>query len=122
MNSALFNLIFLLQAYNCLDETTTCFDILATYNVRVLVVLSLLFWFLYYILWGTLYLQVYRYGTINKTLTVEFVFTFALLTYISLYPCKKLTLKRWLIINILITGTCTSCVTLFQEVCIDYLP
>lgn len=112
----LLNLIFLFQAYNCLDETTNCFDILSTYNTRVLVVLSLVFWFLYYFLWGTLYLHVFRFGTINKTLIVELIICIGILTYISLFPCKKLSLKRWLIINISITGTITSCITQYHEV------
>lgn len=48
------------QAYECLDESYTCINLITTHNVIIMTLAVLLFWAFYFFLWGSLYLRIYQ--------------------------------------------------------------
>ncbi|XP_026734149.1 solute carrier family 22 member 5-like isoform X2 [Trichoplusia ni] len=98
------------RAYDCLDETTTCVGMLSTYNIRMIFLLSALFWILYYFLWSQIYVRMYSEEDINYLLLEVFciVSVFGCLTK---FTSAKLTLRYLLLVHIVITGLFTAGVT-----------
>ncbi|XP_047517519.1 solute carrier family 22 member 1-like [Pieris napi] len=93
------------RAYKCLDEEWTCFTILCTHNVRIIFLSCLIFWALYFFLWSPLYMEVYKdpiYAPV-KVLPTTAVLG---LPYVCLG--KKMKLRFWLALNIVILGASTS--------------
>ncbi|XP_049872892.1 solute carrier family 22 member 1-like [Pectinophora gossypiella] len=91
------------RAYNCLDETMTCLRIFSIHNVRVVVVVSLTFWSLFYFLWATLYMKIFSNGVGISMLLKIFGFL-ALLFCAFVFLSSRIILQRFLMISLMLTG------------------
>ncbi|XP_013173282.1 PREDICTED: solute carrier family 22 member 4-like [Papilio xuthus] len=100
------------KAYNCLDENRTCINIFYTYNSRIIVIFSLIFWTLYNFLWSYLYVKT---CTDDRMLYIEVLVFFGILECITLLLLKKFKLKHILLINVTIMGTLTTGILIFNR-------
>lgn len=108
---------FFFQAYNSLDETTTCLSIISTHNIRVIFLLATIFWNLYHFLWSSLYVRMFSEENVNYLLFKVFC-SLAVLACLTIFSSLKLTLRHLLLAHILITGAFTAGVMFFRKVSI----
>ncbi|XP_022828294.1 solute carrier family 22 member 13-like [Spodoptera litura] len=95
------------RAYDTLDETNTCIKMLSTYNVRVLFLVCISFWMLYYFIWSSVYVRLYSNQDVEYSLLRILCFV-TVLGCLTKYSSAKLMLRYLLMIHILITGVCTA--------------
>lgn len=105
LNVKLFPVCF--QAYHCLDESRTCMGVLSTYNIRVIVFASLLFWCLYYFQWSYLYVKLYGEENVEILLLKIFCFS-SFLGSLVIFLATKFLLRHLLLVNVLVTGAFTA--------------
>ncbi|XP_013190463.2 solute carrier family 22 member 7 [Amyelois transitella] len=91
------------RAYSCIDEPRVCLGLLNTYNIRITIFISLLFWALYYFQWSYLYVRLYS-DILEEQLLLK-IFSFALLFGgLVMLLARKMILRHLLLISVLITG------------------
>ncbi|XP_045536055.1 solute carrier family 22 member 4-like [Papilio machaon] len=100
------------KAYNCLDENRTCISIFYTYNSRIIVIFSLIFWTLYNFLWSFLYVKTCSDG---QMVYMDVLVFFGILECITLLLLKRFKLKHLLLINVTIMGTLTTCILIINR-------
>lgn len=102
----------LFQAYNSIDEERTCISIFYTYNTRVLVILTLIFWALYDFLWSFLYLTTYSN---HSQFFLETLGFFSLFGCLTLSQLNRFKLKHLLLINVTLMGISTAGINIINR-------
>ncbi|KAL0880237.1 hypothetical protein ABMA27_002695 [Loxostege sticticalis] len=95
------------RAYHCLDETRTCAGIFTRFNVRIILLVSLLLWSLTSFQLSYLYAVVFRENYTNRNLLILMSSVVGLII-ITILLSRKILLRHLLVFNILVSGVAAS--------------
>ncbi|XP_028170469.1 solute carrier family 22 member 2-like, partial [Ostrinia furnacalis] len=109
------------RAYHCLDEIRTCSGIFTRYNVRVLILVSLLLWSLTYFQLSYIYATVLKEDNSNQYLFALMSSVVGLVS-LTILLSRKILIRHLLILNIIISGISASAEVILGHITIFHAP